>query len=125
MDIFIVLACGAVGYFVVAYGIEFSRRRKMATRSTGTDDGGCEKHGPDGRPREQARDNTNRQRPPAWYEVLGVRPSASADEVKKAYRERIREYHPDRVQGLGVELRELAERRAKEINAAFAEAGKR
>ena len=29
------------------------------------------------------------------YEVLGVSPSASNDEVKRAYREMSRKYHPD------------------------------
>jgi DnaJ-class molecular chaperone len=31
-------------------------------------------------------------------------------------------YHPDRVEGLGIELRELAERKAKEVNNAYATA---
>ena len=31
------------------------------------------------------------------YEVLGVSPSASNDEVKRAYREMSRKYHPDSV----------------------------
>jgi len=33
----------------------------------------------------------------------------------------MKEYHPDKVAGLGAELRELAERKAKEINMAFEE----
>ena len=38
-----------------------------------------------------------------------------------AYRKMARMYHPDRVEGLGPELKESAERRMKEINAAYAE----
>ena len=32
----------------------------------------------------------------SWWEVLGVSPGASADEVKQAYRVLARLYHPDR-----------------------------
>jgi hypothetical protein len=72
----------------------------------------------------------NRTRPPrapehskttSAREVLGVRPNASRDDITAAYRKMARMYHPDKVAGLGPEFGELAERRTKEINAAYAE----
>lgn len=54
-------------------------------------------------------------------EVLGVGSDASKSEIVAAYRKLVRMYHPDRVEGLGPEFKELAERRTKEINAAYAE----
>jgi len=55
----------------------------------------------------------------AHYEVLGLAPGATRDEVKKAYRRAISEYHPDQVARLGPELRALAESKTKAINAAY------
>ncbi len=55
------------------------------------------------------------------YTVLGVRRGDSFDVIRQAYRERMKEYHPDKVAGLGEELRELAERESKEINMAYEE----
>lgn len=52
-------------------------------------------------------------------EILGLTRNSSHAELKRAYRERIRQYHPDMVAHLGTELRELAERKAKEINEAY------
>tara|TARA_Y100000816_G_scaffold292623_1_gene289218 strand:- start:6459 stop:7448 length:990 start_codon:yes stop_codon:yes gene_type:complete len=36
---------------------------------------------------------------PEFYEVLGIEPHASADQIKKAYRTLSLKYHPDRTQG--------------------------
>jgi curved DNA-binding protein len=47
------------------------------------------------------------------YETLGVAQSASADEIKKAYRRLARKYHPDINKEVG------AEDKFKEINAAY------
>ncbi len=51
--------------------------------------------------------------------VLGVHRDASATELGRAYRERMKEYHPDRVADLGPELRELAHRKTVEIQRAW------
>jgi len=54
------------------------------------------------------------------HEILGVRPDASIDEIKEAFRERVKMYHPDNVPAhLAPELRQLAEERTKEINEAY------
>jgi Protein of unknown function (DUF4236)/DnaJ domain len=59
------------------------------------------------------------------YEVLGVREGASVDEVTAAYRKQAQMNHPDRVANMAAEFQELAERRMKEINAAYDELRKR
>lgn len=51
------------------------------------------------------------------YKVLGVTPQTSDDDVKRAYRELARKYHPDNYNGNP--LADLAEARMKEINEAY------
>lgn len=53
------------------------------------------------------------------YAILGVSRSASKDEIKKAYRQMAAQYHPDKVSHLGEELIEFADKKFKEISAAY------
>ena len=53
------------------------------------------------------------------YAVLGVRPDASRQDVRTAWKARALEYHPDRVANLGEKLKEVAEEETRTINAAY------
>lgn len=53
------------------------------------------------------------------YKILGVDVNATDEEVKKAYREMAKKNHPDLVSNLGEEVREAAEKKFQEINAAY------
>ena len=52
------------------------------------------------------------------YAVLGVPPTATDDEVRRAYRKLALQHHPDRVAALGDDIRRAAEKKFQEINEA-------
>ncbi len=52
------------------------------------------------------------------YRVLGIQPTATDDEVRKAYRDLVKKHHPDRVSTLGEDVKEAAKRKMQAINEA-------
>ncbi|MEI8348744.1 MAG: molecular chaperone DnaJ [Candidatus Omnitrophota bacterium] len=52
-----------------------------------------------------------------YYEILGVQKTASVEDIKKAYRQLVMQFHPDRV---APEKKKEAEERFKEISEAYA-----
>lgn len=55
------------------------------------------------------------------YAALGLKADASAQEIKRAYRKLVSQYHPDKLvsQGLPEEMMEMSKKRVREINAAY------
>ena len=90
-------------------------RRYMAAQGVGragqSSDGQAQAKGP--------RQNDSAHATPDPHEVLGITRGASQEEIRDAYRARMREYHPDKVAHLGEELQQLAHRRSLDIQEAY------
>ena len=51
--------------------------------------------------------------------MLGIKREADEREIKRAYRKLMSEHHPDRLGDLPEDMRQRAQARASEINAAY------
>ncbi len=52
-------------------------------------------------------------------DILGIDESAAPMQIKAAYLKKIKEYHPDKVETLGGELKQLAAKKTLQINSAY------
>jgi len=55
----------------------------------------------------------------SYYALLDLPPTASGEDIKKAFRQQIARYHPDKVQHLGKEFQDMAAHRAAELTEAY------
>ena len=118
-ELTVVVVCLVVGYWLVSRLLPGGATKK--TKASSEDP-----------PRQRSEQKADRDdeppRPrysehePQWWDVLGVPSTASVAEIKRAYQSLVRQYHPDKVATLGVEIRELSERKTKELNVAFEQA---
>jgi curved DNA-binding protein CbpA len=53
------------------------------------------------------------------WQLLGVKPGANMKEIKAAYYEKIRQYHPDMVDKMGPEIQQVARDKSQKLNQAF------
>ena len=102
---------------------EEEQRRQAEYRRGQEEEAGRRKNERQGTNREQDRqDGTKVPRDSTRtdpYAVLGLRPGATKDEIRAAYRNLIAKYHPDKVAHLGIEFQEIAKTKALELNRAY------
>lgn len=54
-----------------------------------------------------------------WYKILEIEPTASDEDVKKAYRSMAMKYHPDKVAYLGDDVKNAANEKFQKLNEAY------
>ena len=115
----VIVGCCLVGFIIMNAVID-ARRAKADGQQEDRDAKKPNSGSKEEDPTKKTDDRQRRSKPPrAWWETLNVDQNASTEQIKSAFRKEISKYHPDRVEGLGVELRELADRMAKEVNRAY------
>ena len=103
-----ILVIGALYWYYIYRPVMPEARRGAAGR------GGKERD-------EAPRENPAGSRLKDPYEILGLARGATDEEIKHAYRELAKKYHPDKVSHLGDEFRDLANMKFKEIQRAYQE----
>ena len=53
------------------------------------------------------------------YKTLGIEPSATNEEIKKAYRKMAMKYHPDKLTGLGEDVKKAGEEKFRSVKDAY------
>lgn len=108
-----------IGYWVVSQFGSSKAQKQQASQKTGPDPEAQRRRDQAEREAEERKRQAETPAPMFWHEVLNVAPNADTQEIRRAYKSLMSQYHPDKVASLGPELRELCERKTKEINTAY------
>lgn len=106
-EIVIIVICLFAGYWVVSKVMGSKDKPQQAAN---------EKTGNSSKSNEPPPSSSKQEQ---WWEVLKIERDAPIGQIQTAYKRQIRQYHPDKVNSLGEELRKLAEEKSKEINIAY------
>ncbi len=68
---------------------------------------------------QQAYYHKKYQQDDSHFTILGVSSNASKEEIKTAYRNACKKYHPDKVHHLGEEFKKVAEEKMQKINESY------
>jgi len=108
-----------LGYWIVAS--LFNKKPASSTRSNSNND--AEKLTQENSANTEDPGNGNSCEedyiPSSWFRILEVSQGATKDQIVTAYKQKIRQYHPDKVAQMGAEIRDIAELKSKQINAAY------
>ena len=115
------------GFLLVGFlwvGAKRSRRNKVyadpGKPTKGTDRGRAQASRPqrNAAPKSDHSEGAKRANAPDYYRVLGLQNGATKEEIKQAYRDLVKVWHPDRFSADDERLRRMAEAKLKEINEA-------
>lgn len=113
VEFFVVICCGFLGYGIVSFLIDhFRKRRESANSQTQNQTPGSPSNNREGTGRSTSKDSS-------CWDVLGVSERADESEIRNAYKTLIRQYQSGDATDLGGEFKEIAKRKAEEINAAY------
>ena len=103
--------------------IKQERDHSIGMFMTAEDEPGSDERGPSADASADAAEEDDELKSP--HEILGLPINASRDQIMAAYRELIKQYHPDFQENRGAKLRQLAEHESQLLNWAKEEALKR
>jgi len=113
MEVLVIIVGLLMGYWIVSALMDWKQK------SSGSSSGTAHEQKREGNYSSTSNADDKDYIRTSWFRILGVSENASKDQVATAYKLMISQYHPDKVEQMGTEIRELAEFKSKQINAAY------